>query len=114
MCEDDKPYTPNEYTVHIPWKGRRKINMGIPERDPLLVEREKTHGSFKEQGRYAQKLKEMFSEKENYAAMRGDQREALDMIATKISRLLHGDCKNADSWNDIAGYAKLGSEACDG
>jgi hypothetical protein len=35
------------------------------------------------------------------------QRESLDMIANKISRILSGDPDYADSWHDIAGYAKL-------
>jgi hypothetical protein len=39
--------------------------------------------------------------------MDDDQREALDMIAHKIGRILNGDPNYADSWVDIAGYAKL-------
>lgn len=34
-------------------------------------------------------------------------REALDMIAHKIGRILNGDHDYADSWDDIAGYARL-------
>lgn len=33
--------------------------------------------------------------------------EALDMIATKIGRILTGNHDNVDSWDDIAGYATL-------
>lgn len=36
-----------------------------------------------------------------------DQRESLEMIAHKIGRILNGDPNYADSWADIAGYAKL-------
>jgi hypothetical protein len=36
-----------------------------------------------------------------------DQREALAMIANKLGRILNGDPNYADSWMDIAGYAKL-------
>lgn len=36
-----------------------------------------------------------------------DQREALFMIAHKIGRIINGDPNYADSWHDIAGYAKL-------
>jgi hypothetical protein len=39
-------------------------------------------------------------------------REALDMIALKLSRILSGQANFKDHWDDIAGYAKLGSEAC--
>jgi len=33
------------------------------------------------------------------------QREALEMICTKISRIIVGDCSHVDHWNDLAGYA---------
>ena len=36
-----------------------------------------------------------------------DQLEALDMIFSKIARIINGDPNYADSWHDIAGYAKL-------
>lgn len=36
-----------------------------------------------------------------------DQKEALEMIVHKIGRILNGDPDYADSWHDIAGYAKL-------
>ena len=36
-----------------------------------------------------------------------DQREALEMIAHKIGRILNGDPDYDDSWVDIAGYAQL-------
>ncbi|AZS06522.1 hypothetical protein [Alteromonas phage ZP6] len=35
------------------------------------------------------------------------QRYCLDMIAMKLSRLVDGNANNADTWADIAGYAKL-------
>lgn len=39
-----------------------------------------------------------------------DQQEALDMICHKIGRIINGDPDYADSWVDIAGYAKLVSD----
>ena len=41
---------------------------------------------------------------------RDDQIEALDMICHKIGRIVNGDPDYADSWVDIAGYAKLVSD----
>jgi hypothetical protein len=35
------------------------------------------------------------------------QRESLDMIACKASRILNGDPNHLDSWVDIAGYATI-------
>lgn len=33
--------------------------------------------------------------------------EALDMIFSKIARILNGDPNYADNWHDISGYASL-------
>jgi hypothetical protein len=46
--------------------------------------------------------------------MQADQREALDMIAHKIGRILNGDPDYSDSWRDIAGYATLVADRLDG
>lgn len=43
-----------------------------------------------------------------------DQKEALEMIAHKIGRILNGDPNYADSWHDIAGYAKLVDDRLNG
>ena len=77
----------------------------------LLLEREKTHGSFERNAQLSQRLKDLF----NYpgeAKMCDVHKEALDMIALKLSRILSGQADFADHWDDIAGYAKLASKAC--
>jgi hypothetical protein len=43
-----------------------------------------------------------------------DQLQALDMIATKISRIVHGNPNHLDSWTDIAGYATLVADRLQG
>lgn len=43
-----------------------------------------------------------------------DQLQALDMIATKISRIVNGDPNHTDSWIDIAGYATLVADRLQG
>ncbi len=87
----------------------------MPDRDPLLVEREKTHGSFAKNAEISQRLKLLFDEfgLNKPGDFQWIHREALDMIALKISRILSGQAKTKDHWDDIAGYAKLGAEACD-
>lgn len=81
--------------------------MGIPDRDPLLIEREKTHGSFA-------KNAEVFNNLCNSVpdVLKGRQRLALTMIFAKIARAMQTPHVK-DHWEDIAGYAKLGSEACE-
>ena len=43
----------------------------------------------------------------NWAKLDPDQREALEMIAHKMARILNGDQDHLDSWHDIQGYARL-------
>ena len=85
----------------------------MADRDPLLVERQKTHGSFAMNAKVAQQLRFEFRDWTNYAEISAVHAEALDMIALKLSRILSGQANFKDHWDDIAGYAKLGSEACD-
>ena len=81
------------------------------QRDPLLVEREKTHGDWRDTAAKAQALKETLAF--NKLSRLEVYNEALDMIATKLARIICGNEKTKDHWLDIAGYAKLGAEACD-
>ena len=80
-------------------------------RDPLLVEREKTHGDWRDTAAKAQALKETLAF--NKLSRLEVYNEALDMIATKLARIICGNEKTKDHWLDIAGYAKLGAEACE-
>lgn len=64
-------------------------------------------GSFLEQSQISQALKSALHNSPNWKKMRVDQREALEMIMTKISRISYGDPNYIDSWHDIAGYARL-------
>lgn len=76
--------------------------------EDTLEERGKKYGgSFLEQSQIAQNLKSVLKNSPNWTRMRVDQREALEMIATKISRILYGDPNYIDSWHDISGYATL-------
>lgn len=77
--------------------------------DAILDERHKTHGLFIDTAHCSQSLKEviqMFLEG-NDRLLFADQQESLDLICTKIARIVIGDADNVDSWRDIAGYAQL-------
>ncbi len=51
--------------------------------------------------------------KEKWQTLAPDQREALDMNAHKVARILNGDPDYSDSWRDIAGYATLVADRLD-
>ena len=83
----------------------------MTDRDPLLVEREKTHGYFPYNAAISQELKKIIHAPTTLRNFSDVQSEALDMIALKLSRILSGQANFKDHWDDIAGYAKLVSEA---
>ena len=72
-----------------------------------LTERGARYGDFNEQAAIAQTLKKVMRANGKFGQLQPDQREALDLIANKISRILNGDPNYHDSWHDIQGYAKL-------
>lgn len=80
------------------------------ERDPLLVEREKTHGNFAQNARYWDQLCSVVPR--DWCLGQPPKRFAMNMIFMKIARAISNP-NTKDTWDDIAGYAKLGAEACE-
>lgn len=72
-----------------------------------LNERGKTHGDFGEQSMTAQTLKGNLRGHPGWQGLRDEQRESLEMIVHKVSRILNGNPDEPDHWRDIAGYATL-------
>lgn len=77
-----------------------------PNIDQVLQERGTRYGEFAGHAVIAQDIKRQLRVG-NWRDLSPDKKEALDMIAHKIARILNGDPNYADSWVDIAGYAKL-------
>lgn len=73
----------------------------------LLTEREKTHGPFMTVASKAQQIKDAMQGGKNWEELDDIQREALQMIASKIGRILAGNHDEVDHWRDVAGYAEL-------
>lgn len=75
--------------------------MGIEQ---ILSERKQTHGDFSINSEISQRLKSVIIDE---GKLTYEQREALDMILHKISRIIAGNANTKDHWDDIAGYATL-------
>ena len=77
--------------------------------DATLAERGHKYGKFKDHAAITYKLKNVLRAHalEHGKSFAFDQAEALDMICHKLGRIVNGDPDYADSWVDIAGYAKL-------
>lgn len=72
-----------------------------------LDERGARYGSFAGHAKITQGLKAVMQVTPNWVALSPSQKEALEMVAHKIGRILNGDPDYADSWHDIGGYAVL-------
>jgi hypothetical protein len=72
-----------------------------------LNERGKRYGDFSGHAEITQELKNVMGTTEGWSRLNASQREALEMVAHKIGRILNGDPNYDDSWRDIAGYTQL-------
>ena len=85
--------------------------------DKTLAERGSRYGKFKDHAKITQQLKRAIFRHMNTVSkvdLAADQVEALEMICHKIGRIVNGDPDYADSWIDIAGYAKLVADRLEG
>ena len=82
----------------------------------VLNERGGRYGKFLGHAQVAQELKDTLRGhlRNRGKVLADDQLEALDMICHKIARIVNGDPDYADSWVDIAGYAKLVADRLEG
>jgi hypothetical protein len=80
---------------------------GMATAQETIEDREVTHGDYRAQAFFAQRIKEEMHGQGGWVKLSPAQKETLEMIAVKISRVLHGDPNTVDHWTDIAGYATL-------
>ena len=73
----------------------------------ILNERGGRYGEFKTHAEITQKIKEALFGGASFAYLEYDQKEALEMIAHKLGRIVNGDPNYLDSWVDIVGYTQL-------
>lgn len=77
----------------------------ITDAPDLLSERETTHGDYDTTALIAQGLKHVITD--HRGNLSAAQCESLDLICTKIARILSGNPNEPDHWLDIEGYARL-------
>jgi hypothetical protein len=73
----------------------------------VLKVRGDRYGVFADNAHTAQKLKRVLESTPNWKVLDDDQKQALEMIVYKMSRVLHGDPDYDDNWLDMAGFSKL-------
>lgn len=81
-----------------------------------LTERGNRYGTFTGHAEVTQGLKRFMANElaKRNKVLTDTQWEALEMVAHKIGRIINGDPNYADSWIDIAGYAKLVADELEG
>lgn len=102
------------------------MNAAVTDTDPLLEEMQETqriqeaqniqhtllergnrYGKFSGHSRITQNIKESMHLAPNWDRLTDSQKEALEMTAHKIGRILNGDPNYVDSWWDVIGYVQL-------
>lgn len=73
----------------------------------ILDERGNRYGDFSSNATTTQLIKQAINLGDTANKLSFYQRESLEMIAHKISRIVNGDANYIDSWVDIIGYAQL-------
>ena len=79
----------------------------MPNIDATLAERGTRYGDFEMHAHITQAIKSAMADSPNWESLPADMKEALEMVAHKIGRILNGDPRYHDSWHDIIGYTKL-------
>jgi len=98
-------------------KDYKDMNYKQPSNvDEVLQERGERYGKFTGHAGITQQLKSFtrIALVARNKKLADDQLESLDMIYHKIGRIINGDPDYADSWIDIAGYAKLVADRLEG
>lgn len=73
----------------------------------MLENREENYGSFQTNAHLIQQLKRQTRGMTGWERLSPDKQQSIDMIFTKIGRIITGNSNQQDSWDDIAGYAEL-------
>ena len=105
--------SPNEENINpkmlIPKEDlvRGHMHCANPTIENILQDRGETYGEFNGQAMLSQGFKDNATKCDRWRTMQTDKKEALEMIFSKIARIINGDPNYKDSWTDIIGYAKL-------
>lgn len=94
--------------MNIITKLESEITGKVQSVEAMLAERGSQYGNFFSHASITQGIKSIMSnDTAAWHALEDDQKEALEMVAHKIGRIINGNPNITDSWKDIAGYVTL-------
>lgn len=107
-----KDFNPNDKDHYRNVWGAKDCPVPPEPLQPILEQRGKEYGDFYSMCARIQAIKDAMclnrrDTEDARNPLHSIHVEALEMIATKIGRILTGNPNNEDSWRDIAGYATL-------
>jgi len=73
----------------------------------ILDQREEQYGDYRDVAKISQLIKMALRNVYDTGSLSYAQLESLDMMASKMARIVSGDPDNIDHWLDIEGYARL-------
>ena len=79
----------------------------MTEINNVLAERGNRYGAFRSHAEITQALKRIMHHAPKWRNLTPSQKEAMEMIAHKMGRMLNGDVTYKDNVVDIIGYATL-------
>lgn len=118
VSKNDKSVKPTENDPEVMHRGSL-VDPNLPiERSPdkqwplhsvdeTLTQRGSKYGDYGQMCSVIQGLKKVMQESPNWEHLPPEQKEALELIATKQGRILTGDFNEPDNYHDIEGYARL-------
>lgn len=78
--------------------------------EETTAQRGSEYGDWRENGSLADHLIGVVESSPRWLNMSGFARQSVRMMLVKIARICCGNWRNADSWHDIQGYAKITEE----
>ncbi len=75
-----------------------------------LQARGEKYGPFEGHAAVTQGLKRVMRSGRSWPGLPDSMKEALEMVAHKVGRIVNGDPYHHDSWHDIEGYVRLVSQ----
>ncbi len=101
------PDTPTAFPPEVTEQEFNSVVAGHVPIEEILAARGKTHGDFSIHAAITDAIKYHMHNSSKWNYLSPTQKEALDMTAHKIGRILAGDPDHKDHWDDIAGYTTL-------